>query len=114
MLWQPGDIAFTILDDATDDPIVTAVVETPAGQLLMMAECHVEGRTLRVRRLHVQGEGANSVGAGNLRAIADIVMEGMDFDALEVEGALRTTGATPGRRPRAFRFARRTRASPDC
>jgi hypothetical protein len=41
--------------------------------------------------------------------IAQAVMEGMDLDGLIVKGALRSTGANPGHRPRDIRFTRRIR-----
>lgn len=78
-----------------------------------MAEPEELGRTLVLRRFHMQAQaGANSLGPGNLRLLADLVMERMDYDELVVEGAFRTTGANPGHRPRPRRFARRPVAAP--
>ena len=98
MRWRPGDIAFDIVDDETDDPVVTVRFETPSGCILAMAEVEDHGRTLRLVRMHMQGAGASAVGAANLRILADVVMDRMDYDAIEIEGAVRTTGARPGRR----------------
>jgi hypothetical protein len=53
---------------------------------------------LRLLGVHIQGATANAIGTSNLRVLADAVMEKMDYDAIEVEGAIRTTGAGPGRR----------------
>jgi hypothetical protein len=72
--------------------------ETPAGQIQIMAELEEEGRTLRLIGMHIQGATANAIGIANLRVLADAVMEKMDYDAVEVEGAVGTTGAGPGRR----------------
>jgi hypothetical protein len=110
MLWRPDEIAFDIIEDETDDPVVTAWIRSPAGEIVVMADIEEQGRVLFLRQLHVQGPGANAIGPGNLRTLAEVVMERLDFDALEIEGALRTTGASPGRRPRPLRFTRRPRA----
>lgn len=61
MRWGPGDISFDIVDDETDDPVVTVRFETPAGSILVMAEVEEHGRTLRLLRLHMQGVAANAV-----------------------------------------------------
>jgi hypothetical protein len=107
MRWRPDDIAFDIVDDETDDPVVTARFDTPAGSLMAMAEVQVRGRTLRLVRMHMQGATANAIGTAHLRLLADLVMDRMDYDAIEIEGAVRTTGASRGRKPRSIRFARR-------
>jgi hypothetical protein len=111
MLWSGADISFEIVDDMTDDPVVTVRVTTPVGVLMFAAEPVVMGRTLLLRGTHVQDGRPNLVGASNLGVIAQALMEGMGFDELVVEGAVRTTGANPGRRPRLMRFARRSHGS---
>lgn len=109
MRWQPGDITFDIIAEETDHPVATVNFETPAGQIQIMAELKEEGRTLHLLGLHIQGAASNAVGIANLRILADAVMEKMDYyDAIEVAGAVRTTGAGPGRRPRRLRFTRRS------
>jgi hypothetical protein len=42
----------------------------------------------------------------DMRRVADLVMRELDYDSIIVEGAVRTTGARPGRRPRPLRFGR--------
>jgi hypothetical protein len=109
MRWQPGDITFDIVAEETDHPVVTATINTPNGELRIMAEVAEQGRTLRLIGFHIQGATPNEIGVPNLRVMADAVMEKMDYyDAIEVEGAPRTTGASPGRRPRLLRFTRRS------
>jgi hypothetical protein len=93
----------------TSDPVVTVVVSTPDGTLKFMAEPEAQGSTLVLRGTHAQDAHANAVGAGNLLVLAQALMERMGFDGLVVEGAIRTTGANPGRRPRLLRFTRRVR-----
>ena len=107
-----ADVSFEIMNDMTDDPVVTLVAITPAGRLAFAAEFMNRGTTLVLRGTHVQDANPNAVGAANLMVIAQALMEGMGFDGLEVEGAVRTTGANPGHRPRAFRFTRRVRPAP--
>ncbi len=108
-LWDVADISFEIVDDMSDDPVVTLRIATPVGSLTFMAEPVMQGTTLHLTRTHAQAAAPNTIGAGNLLVIAQAVMEGMDLDGLVVEGALRTTGANPGHRPRALRFTRRVR-----
>src|SRR5215218_10039042 len=110
-MWRPEDVSFVLLDDQTSDPVVTVEITVPGGKLLAMAEPLATGRTLILRGVHVHGEGigANQVGIANLRVLADDSLERMDLDELVAEGADRTTGANPGRRPRSLRFARRAR-----
>lgn len=111
MPWTPDRLSFEIIGEATDDPVVTVKITTPAGPVLVMAEAEERGRTLILRRLHVQGGAPNDIGPANIRVIARAAMEEMDYDALEIEGAARTTGAHPGRRPRPIRFTRRNRST---
>jgi hypothetical protein len=108
MRWQPDDIAFDIVAEETDHPVATVSFETPAGQIQIMAELEEQGRTLRLIGLHIQGAAANAIGIANLRMLAGTVMEEMDYDVIEVEGAIRTTGVGPGRRPGRLRFTRRS------
>jgi len=97
----------------TDHPVVTVRVLTPVGPLRFMAEPVMQGRTMLLKRLHVQDPSRNAVGMANLTLIARVVMERMDLDGLVIEGAVRSTGANPGHRPRGVRFTRRVRAADD-
>jgi hypothetical protein len=113
-MWTLGDINFDDIDyDATDHPVVTIKIATPVGLIEVMAEIAVDARSLRLQRLHVQSAvEPNAIGHANWRLVAAMVMERMDYDEIIVEGAVRTTGASPGRRPQRIRFARRVRAAP--
>jgi hypothetical protein len=102
---------FDIVAEETDHPVATVSFVTHAGDIQIMAELQEAGRTLRLIGLHIQGAAANTIGIANLRILANAVMEKMDYDAIEVEGAVRTTGASPGRRPGRLRFARRSGAT---
>lgn len=109
MVWRAEDLTFDLDDDASDGQIVTVRIETPEGTLTVMAEVVVNGRSLLSRGVHVGGPVARtgSIGARNLRVAVAAFLEWMDFDELVLEGAVRTTGANPGRRPRVLRFAGR-------
>jgi hypothetical protein len=110
-LWKTKDISFDFVDDMTDDPIVTLRIFTPVGPLTFMAQPVMVGTTMVLKGSHVQDSTANTVGPGNLMVIAHAVMEGMELDGLVIEGAVRSTGANPGHRPRDIRFTRRVRAA---
>ena len=107
--WQAADISFEVLDDMTDAPVVTLQAFTPAGKLLLTGEPVYLDSTLLLRRAHVQGATANAVGAANLMVVVQAFLEVMGYNGLEIEGAVRTTGANPGHTPRVFRFTRRIR-----
>ena len=72
---------------------------------------HLPGRALVLTKLRIHGEDVrrNMFGYRRLRWLAQAVMEVMDVDELRIEGEVRTTGAGPGHRPRALRFARAVR-----
>jgi hypothetical protein len=95
---------------ARPGPVFRCLASIPFRRWASACAARPAARARSLRQLHVQGPGANAIGPGNLRSLAEVVMERLDFDALEIEGALRTTGASPGRRPRPLRFTRRPRA----
>jgi hypothetical protein len=111
-MWDVADISFEIINDMTDDPVVTVLVQTPIGQLTFTAEPVEDGNVLVARGTHVQDPSANAVGAANLMVIAQAAMKEMGYDGIVIEGALRTTGASPGRRPDILRFSRHVRPAP--
>ena len=108
-MWQADDVDFDLIDGATDHPVVSVMIKTPLGTLELMAEPIFGERRLVLRGLHVQSDDlrANTLGPANLRRLAEIAMERLDCDEIVIEGAVRTTGAGKGRRPRPTRFARR-------
>jgi hypothetical protein len=106
--WRGSDITIVVEDYGTDDPVVTVTIKTPAGVVLAMAEVNRTGRTLELDGFHMHGEtvGPNTLGVGNLGRLAQAVMETIDVDEIVIRGAIRTTGANPGRRPRERRYKR--------
>jgi hypothetical protein len=111
-MWRIDDVRIALSADATDYPITTIEVQIPQGTLTVMAELTAVGRTLRADGLHIHaaGIGKNDLGPAKLRRLALIAVEIMDYDQLVVAGAARTTGASPGHRPRHLRFSRIVRA----
>jgi hypothetical protein len=107
-MWTPGDIVIVIDDSLTDDPVLTAEIDTPAGRLKMMAEVSIRDGLLSLRGLHLHGVGVapNAFGLGSIRRLADAVMKEFGCDEIVVEGAVRTSGANPGNAP-GFRFIKR-------
>ncbi len=112
-VWTSADIEIVLDDELTDDAIATVRIVTPLGELLVMAEAEQNERELVLHRLHIQGDtlGPNDLGPAHLRQLARAVMERMDFDAIIIEGATRTSGTRRGRVPRTLRFTRRIPAA---
>lgn len=101
-MWADADIEIEI-DDAEGRTMI-ATVHTPAGSLTIIAELELIGDVLWACRVHVQGLSPGALGRAGLNALARRFLEEADAKALVVEGAARTTGANPHRRPRVFRF----------
>ena len=100
MAWQllslelePGDFCFARFSDG-------------AGELSAMFYAELHNQVAVLRRLDVQGAGPNRLGWPALRQFAQWLMEALDVDELRVEGAARTSGAGPGRRPAPIVFRR--------
>jgi hypothetical protein len=107
MRWTSSQIRFELQDEQTDAPVVTVDIFTPAGKISLMADVEDGDRMLTLRLVHMQSEaGPNAIGLINLRIIAQAFLQEYGYDTLIVEGAVRTTGARPGHRPRTFRFTR--------
>jgi hypothetical protein len=100
-------MAVDIIADESEGTIATARVTTSVGTIMAMAEVALEGRSLTLRGLHVHGEGVgmNELGISGLRRIVAEAMEDLDVDEIVIEGAVRVTGAGPGRTPRRLWFA---------
>ena len=114
MAWLPEEVtAIELRPDVSEGDLLTLRVATPVGWIEIMGDIDIIGRCLLVTGAHIQSEhGANLVGVTNLRVVAQAILERMDCDEARIEGATRTTGASPGHRPRDIRFTRRAGATP--
>jgi hypothetical protein len=101
-----------ILEEGSDS-VVLARVETSVGTLDVLTEVTLIERKLVLSRLHVYGVNVdpNALGLVRVRHLVQEIMEDLDVDEITIEGAVRVTGAGPGRTPRRLRFTRKV--SPD-
>jgi len=100
MLWRLVDLQI----EASDFVFVRLLADV--FELEAVFYVHLHGRLAILRRLDIQGAGPNSLGVAGLRDLAHWVMELLDVDELRIEGATRTSGAGPGRRPAPLIFRR--------
>ena len=109
-MWTADDIVIILRHDLTDDPVVTAEIKTPDGTIWVMADLSITGDVMTLRQVHIHGHdvGSRGYGARRLLWLVQAVMEAIDVNLTIVEGASRTTGANPGRRPGPIRFQRKT------
>ncbi len=115
VVWAAADIKIVILDDGTEGTVATARITTPVGTLLLMFERpEIRDRSLILHECHMHGEdvGAQQFGHEKIDWLARAVMELLDVEQIEIEGAIRTSGRNPGHRPRPVRFAREIRPYP--
>jgi hypothetical protein len=108
-----GAAMIEIIREQSDENIVVARIATTVGTILVMAEVELTGRSLILSGVHIQGEDvkANEVGVPGLRRIIHEAMEELGIDEIVIIGAVRSTGANPGRAPRPLRFTRKVPAS---
>lgn len=91
------------LEVAPGDMVIWEVANG-GSVLTFCATLELAGREARMLGLHVQGAGANSVGPAALLSLVRWIKDRLDVDILRVEGATRTTGAGPDRRPAPIDF----------
>jgi hypothetical protein len=101
-----------IIADDREGAIATARIATSVGTIMAMAEVMLEERCLTLCGLHVHCEdvGMNELGVSGLRRMVADVMEDLDVDEIVIEGAVRVSGAGPGRTPRRLRFTEKIHA----
>jgi hypothetical protein len=103
---QLDDIELVLDADASEDSCLLFDVVTSDGVLQLLADVEIADDHLVVRDLHVGGDAQLRWGWSKLRAIGRLIAEKLDVDYIEVHGAVRTTGANPGRRPGVVRLSR--------
>jgi hypothetical protein len=95
--------------EITSEDLVLATVANNRFTITFLAHLWTHDRVAVLTDMHIQGAGANTMGNAALIGLAHAFMEAIDVDHLAVEGATRTTGSGPGRRPAPFFFRRRRR-----
>jgi hypothetical protein len=95
--------AWVLTDLAVDDQdIVTARFARGADVVEILAVVVLEGGVGTLHGLHVQGNGANSLGVRGLLELIGWAKGYFDVGKVRIAGAARTSGAGPGRTPRPF------------
>jgi len=97
---------WSILRSERDPKAETLIMVFGNGSqmLEMVADFAIEERVVTLSGLHLTGNGPNSIGPAGMRALALWVKKEFGLDELRIHGASRTTGASPGRRPRPLVF----------
>ena len=103
---RPDDIESIIDAEMADDPVFTIEIVTPLGSLRLMGEFEVGSDSIVVRGLHIGVDPAVEWGWSKLRMLGRPIAEKLHVDEISIHGAVRTTGANPGRRPRVVRLTR--------
>jgi hypothetical protein len=105
-MWSPVEITFEI-EEGDDGQVAIVIITTPEGEIELLAEFHEVAGGLRLIGAHIfSAMRANTLSIARIRQIAAAAMERLGYDAIEVEGAVRTSGASPGRKPSVLRFTR--------
>ena len=99
-----NSIRFAFEWDDSEGDVVIASIWIPDGLVEVIAEGELCGKSIILKEFHVQGLGANQLGASQLRAIGRHKLETLDYDQFIIEGGRRTTGASKGRRPKQIRI----------
>jgi hypothetical protein len=75
---------------------VLAILVDGNHRIEVMADVELHRTRAVLRGLHIQGGGANSLGLAALRGLISWAKDYLDVDELRIEGAVRTSGASPG------------------
>ncbi|WP_420723157.1 hypothetical protein [Hwanghaeella sp. LZ110] len=106
-MFTEKDIIVKYSEDMSAGDVVTLELQTPEGSLILMGNVTRFGRgVLLVEQVHIESVGASPMNRKKLNVMAAVVMEELDVNTIEIQGAVRTSGANPGRRPKPFPFDR--------
>jgi|SRR5882762_9871947 hypothetical protein len=78
---------------------VPVILADESHRIEVMADVELHRHHAVLRGLHIQGAGPNTLGFAVLHGLISWTKEYLDVDELRIEGALRTSGAAPGRVP---------------
>ncbi len=102
---QVNDIEIIIDEDESEDPSLIVKIKTPDGDLDLLGEVEMYDNHIIARRVHIQGGGKGTMGWSKVREIGRLTAEKLDVEYIEIHGAVRSTGANPGRQPRKIRLS---------
>lgn len=100
------DIEIILDSDMSESPYFIIDVNTPDARLQIMGKFEIGSDYLIVTGLHIGGDPTVTWGWPKLRGLGRAIAEKLDVDYIDIHGAVRTTGANPGRRPRSVRLTR--------
>ena len=108
---KADEIDYVLLDDRSEGDVATIEIILPGAKIMIMGEVEDVGGGLVVERAHIEIEPPNArvLTIGNMRVIADRILEDATYAEIVIRGAPRTTGARPGHTPRELRFRRTNR-----
>jgi hypothetical protein len=86
------------------DDVVYLVCSSERGVAEVMASILLEGKTLILNQLHIDGPGANAIGIRELRGWIREIGGIYNAEWVEIRGGVRTTGSRPGHAPRPIRM----------
>ena len=87
-----------------EDRLIWVAASGPWGSVELVGTLRIEAGTIYLDGVHIDGAHGGSLGRRGLNAIARKVLEETGADQIVIQGSTRTSGRTPGRAPRAFRF----------
>jgi hypothetical protein len=104
-MWSSDDITFDMQFDHSEGHVWTVAIIVPGAIIELMGEVSEQADTFIAAGVHIQVSGTELVMTRkNMKMIAQKIMEKMGYDHVIIEGAVRTSGARSGNRPRQFRF----------
>ena len=98
MPWRTLDFDF-----GGDDTVLVTLVDGN-HRVEVIADIELNGRRAVLRGLYILGAGRNTLGPAALLGLIRWAKEYLDVDELRIEGAVRTSGAGPGRIPAVLVF----------
>ena len=96
---------FRLID--SDGTTVLIEVATNAGPIKVIASVYLDGDTLVLYNVHIEGAGPNILGSAELYRLLDGAMEQYDVQELWLYGFQRASGARRGRTPKPIHRIRR-------
>ncbi|MBM3573603.1 MAG: hypothetical protein FJX52_14785 [Alphaproteobacteria bacterium] len=92
-----------------DGEAIEFLIRTRRGAMTVIANMLKVDESVYLVDVHVSGEGPtgpNKIGPAELRRAASTILEIFDARELVIQGGIRTTGASKGRRPKPRVFRR--------